>query len=619
MSIKTQNSCSKEKINCPKCLILIQIGLNDLKVSNGFNIQQKTNVFCEFSKLYCQQCNFIFTFINCLFCNQKIYMKIYPKEVICNGLIGHNIKCPYKSCNKIFYFTKCKKCNIVQKQQKFIKEGEIITCINNKCNYQYIEINCPVKFCKDITYLEKPKIFTNYPSGIMTLHKNEFLFQKISCFYCCRPIVYKSIKSHKNEYIEAQKVECPYIDCKRSFNRIICPICSEENYINDGWYEMGSKIKCKKCKSHFGKIICPSCGKMNPFKDHFFKFGRLQCGFQKCSQINNMVNCLFCRKLNVFDTNIQIVGKKIKCGYCINIFNVIFCPFCENTNPFPLADFSFGKTYKCQYLPCMKEFQLLICAKCGEQKYVQEKTEGLKYKCQECNTLYMNWACPFCKENILDENTSLQMGQMIKCPSCSKIFSFIRCSGCNKLIFSKQNENLIGKSVKCPDHNCKSYTLITYCQECNTKIVYINRKSNLNEGEKVHCNNCEKFFIFQNNNSLYNGNLKILEQIQGKTIDFGVGEVDENYLSIQDLFFNTNNKNDSQSIIVHNNKDEYNNSNKNLSVECMVCHNNMKESVFVPCGHRCVCYNCAVIIFAVQKKCPKCHKEASCIIKKVYE
>ena len=51
----------------------------------------------------------------------------------------------------------------------------------------------------------------------------------------------------------------------------------------------------------------------------------------------------------------------------------------------------------------------------------------------------------------------------------------------------------------------------------------------------------------------------------------------------------------------------------------MICHNNIKESIFYPCGHRCTCYNCAVIIFVVNKKCPKCNQEASCIIKKVYE
>ena len=53
--------------------------------------------------------------------------------------------------------------------------------------------------------------------------------------------------------------------------------------------------------------------------------------------------------------------------------------------------------------------------------------------------------------------------------------------------------------------------------------------------------------------------------------------------------------------------------------ECIVCHNRKKESVFFPCGHRCTCYICANLIFASEKKCPKCKKETICIIRKVYE
>ena len=132
----------------------------------------------------------------------------------------------------------------------------------------------------------------------------------------------------------------------------------------------------------------------------------------------------------------------------------------------------------------------------------------------------------------------------------------------------------------------------------------------------------EEFYFFQKNNSLYKGNLKILEQIEGKIINFGVGEVDENYLAIQDLFFNKVD-NSSFQLFSDSEKNSENkfsrNSNKSISGECIVCHNNIKESVFVPCGHKCVCYNCAVIVFAVHKKCPKCKKDATCIIKKVYD
>ena len=624
--IKSEKKTQEEKISCPQCSEPISIKSNKLNISNGYNVHTKYYEIPDFMKLSCQKCFLDFTFIICVYCNKKIFMKMHPKAVQYNGLNGYNINCPYSSCNKTFYFTKCPKCQMVQKQKKSIREGNIIVCLNKECNFQYIQVNCPIKYCTDLMSFEKPKFYSNFPIGIMLLHKNEIMYQKINCYYCCRPIVFASQKNHKNKYCEAQKVVCPYKDCKKIFNRIICPHCNDEIYINDGWYEMGSKINCHGCKKSFGKILCPTCGKMNTCENNFFKLGHMKCGFHNCSKENNMINCLFCRKLNIFDKETQISGQVIKCGYCSNTFNEIFCPFCKQTNPFPLADFSFGKVYKCQYLTCMKEFQFLICPKCHIYSFTKEKQEGQKLKCEGCQTLFMNWGCPFCKSNIMDKDTSLQIGQMIKCPSknCNQIYSFLRCSGCQKLIFSKKNENICGKAVKCPYQNCRVYTLITYCPLCNIKTIYTGKKSSLNEGESICCENCKNKYIFQRNNCLYKGNLEVLEQIEGKTIEFGVGEVDNNYLSIQELFFNVKN-NYYPSIFItesseKNSGDKHSsNSKDNTFGECIVCHNNLKESVFVPCGHRCVCYNCAVILFAVLKKCPKCNKEASCIIKKVYE
>ena len=142
-----------------------------------------------------------------------------------------------------------------------------------------------------------------------------------------------------------------------------------------------------------------------------------------------MVNCLFCKKLNIFDLKEQIIGKNIKCGYCKNNFNEI--------NPFPLADFSFGKSYKCQYITCMKNFLFSICPKCFRYTFSQDKVEGQKMKCDKCQTIFMNFGCPFCKANIIINNSSFKIGQMIKCPNekCNKEYSFICCSKCQKLIF----------------------------------------------------------------------------------------------------------------------------------------------------------------------------------------
>lgn len=45
--------------------------------------------------------------------------------------------------------------------------------------------------------------------------------------------------------------------------------------------------------------------------------------------------------------------------------------------------------------------------------------------------------------------------------------------------------------------------------------------------------------------------------------------------------------------------------------ECIICCENKKESVFVPCGHSCTCLSCGSKI----KKCPVCRKRYKSVIK----
>ena len=621
MHLNRDNSKSFN-INCPQCSESI---FGKRNRNNGNDINNRINSSFEFIEFNCQKCTINFCYILCVYCDKKIYMKIHPEGLDYNGLNGFNINCPYESCGKTFYFTKCIKCQRTQKQKKYIKEGAMITCMYNDCKTEYFQINCPIKYCPDLNSIEKPKIHKNYPFGVMCIHKKEYevMYQKVNCFYCWRPVVFLSSVTHKNKYIECQKVICPYNDCKRAFNRIICPNCYSENYVNDGWYKMGSKIKCSKCNEYFGKILCPSCGKINTCEENYFKSGLIRCGFQNCLKENYMINCIFCRKLNIFN-KLPINGQKIKCGYCQNTFNEVLCPFCHLINPFPLSDFCYGKVYKCKYLNCLKEFQFLMCPKCLLYTFEKCIQEGRKLKCDECNTLFMNWGCPFCKSNIMDKDSTLNLGQMVKCPAknCRKKYSFIRCSKCQRLIFSKENESLLGKCIKCPYQGCGEYTLINICRLCNKKLIYSGKTSisSFNDGDKIKCPGCQKSYKFKrDNNNLYENKLIIFEEINGETINFGVGEIDENYLIKQNLIFrikknlisqNTDIICEKSSVIISQNKQ---------LVDCIVCHNNLKESIFYPCGHRCVCYNCAVLIFEVHKKCPKCNQEAKCVIKKIYE
>ena len=614
-SLETQK---KDKIVCPGC--------SDSCPMENSIIKFNQNNPSEFDRIICKKCSYEFCYINCVFCQNKIYMKMHRECPKYNGMNGFNIFCPYKLCEKYFYFTECIKCKRIQKQKKYIKEGKCIECIYEDCKFVYIQDNCPMIHCTDIISIEKNPMFTNFPQGFLSNHFNEIIYQKINCFYCWRPIVYASSKKHRNRYYECQLVECPYSDCKKSFNRIICPFCYDEIYVKEGWYEMGSEIKCKKCNKFFGKILCPSCNKLNNCQDEYFQLGKMVCGFSNCRRDNYMINCKFCRKLNVFKNEIPINGQSIKCGYCKNIFNEILCPFCKLIIPFPRADFSFGKVYKCIYITCLKKFQFLICPNCFSYSFKSDTQEGKKLKCQNCGIKFMNWGCPFCKSNIMDKNTTLKLGQLVKCPlkSCGIIYSFIRCSKCEKLIFSKANENILGISYKCPYQECGATTMVSHCPFCDTKAIYSDRRKNYKEGDLILCPNpsCNKNYRFCPNKDIYKDNLQILEQIEGNVINFGIAQVDENYIYKDSLFIDKRTLKNSRLFPTQyssENEIEQKSCLNKYFEECMICHNNRKESIFYPCGHRCTCYICAVIFFSVFRKCPKCQRGAKCIIKKVYD
>ena len=621
------SSLEGSTVLCPTCIQPANLNNNKLKIYNEFSLEDDLN---EFSKIFCQKCNFEFSFLFCEFCNKKIFMKIHPNSEgnDYNKLNGYNIFCPYKSCQKVFYLTICLKCKSFQKIKNFIKEGNFITC--KDCNFQYGQIHIPIKYSTDIFYIENKNIILNSPNGIiLQYNNNEFIFQKINCYYCFRSIVFTSNKNKENIYIEGQQIQCPYQNCLKIFNRLICPICHCEIFIRDGFYEMGSLIRCNFCRNniHFGKIFCPHCQKINKLQKKF-KLGYIRCGFGNCLKESNLVNCIFCRKLNIFDLKNNVIGKTIKCGYCKNKFNEILCPFCRQINPFPLADFCFGKIYKCKYLTCMKKFQLLICPKCLEYSVSEELEEGKKMKCNKCQIRFLNFGCPYCKSNIIIYNSSFKIGQMIKCPNkeCCKIYCFICCSGCQKLIFSQEYENLNGKVVICPYQKCNKYTVSRICPFCRANIVNSDVRNGIKEGQYINCEKCNKNYKFQKINEICVSEITYLKEIEGKTIKYGVPEVDENYLAIQDLFwvFNKNQKNSSTltRLSTYNEKPIFNIFNDDINMsykDCIICHNNIKESVFYPCGHRCTCYNCAVIIFNVEKKCPKCKRQIKCIIKKVFE
>ena len=597
------------EILCPFCNKKIE--------KNNKNV---TDEFIQFKDIKCSDCHKNFTFLLCKHCNQKIFCNSIELSML-NGI---NIKCPYSTCGKYFYLTICPKCKQNQKIPKIVEEGGLIKCFENKnCGYEYLFVRCPLKDCNDITYFARPKNYCNSPNGILYNHKRKIIFQKISCNFCVRPIVYYSELNKINRYYDSMKIVCAYKDCKKEFNRIICPICSIINIIEGGFYIMGHKIKCIGCKNFFGKILCPQCLKINPLTKNFFKSGGMICSYTACAKTSKIINCIYCRRMNVFNKNnneFPIPGQQIKCAYkdCGRYFNEVYCPSCNELNPFIDDDpqkktsFLFGKVYECIYQFCKKKYQFFVCPNCFTYSRTLDTQEGKKYICNKCQNSLSNWGCPYCHKTIMDKNSKLNYGSMVRCPSCQKEYSFCRCFECQKLIFAEK-KYILGLSVKCD--SCQKYSVNIVCPKCNTKISFLDRMEDMEDGEKIKCGNCNNFFEYKKNNAdmidderdIYFQNLSALELIEGETIHFGKGCIDEKYLSIENLFIKIKDLNSNNNLIKKN---------KNL---CILCHCDTKESIFYPCGHRCACYRCAVSYFYINKKCPRCNENSEAIVPKVYE
>jgi hypothetical protein len=237
----------------------------------------------------------------------------------------------------------------------------------------------------------------------------------------------------------------------------------------------------------------------------------------------------------------------------------------------------------------------------------------------------------------------------------------ISCPRCNKLNYSNENQLIFGTIIHCREKSCNCYFKCVPCEKCNIFNVLI-KNDNSNNDEYTQCGRCHTNYKFNSeafkNNALkkiYTGNFTILKEIEGDIFAHGVEEIDKNYYEKEKLFlkvdeiynkgkesssetsiiFNKNNKTDYSSIQLSessnylssylNSSNKFNssiriiqNQFKNKIGECIICQNE-SESVFVPCGHRCTCYSCAMLYFQIYKRCPYCKENARTVIKKVYD
>ena len=599
------------------------------------------------SKICCIKCNKFFFFIKCFHCSRKIY---YKQEMSFINLI---IKCPYIKCLKVFSISSCDLCNT-----KIYFNGRYpLKCPNKSCNNVFYKKKCPIKECDNVITLnfknENKNIYKEGDLLVCNLHEPKFIFQEVNCYHCSRSLIWVF---PQRGLIGGQKIKCVYEDCKKNFNLINCPKCNKSNFFPNGEDNIfGIEIKCINCNNGYYNIFCPICLKNFTVSNDYVEGNIIQCpyGLNKIKSIIDIphadkffqiVNCIFCKRPNIFldsDKKPYYHGQKVICQYsdCQKVFCKLPCPFCMRFNIFPKAEFYFGAKITCVFENCKKTFRIFICPNCSNyQVETKDILEGQIIKCMKCETHFFSVFCPHCRKNILGKNTKLSFGQSVLCPykNCQRLFSYLYCCKCKRPLYDKNNAYSDEVLINCPYKDCKTRFINCLCPNCFRNNFTIIKRDNENENidinfkDLMECIHCKNKFMPQKRFNIFNEGI-IMEFIQGKTIYFNEAIKEPNQIirtknllsnnsEIYKLIENDNNKiiqlgqsvNDTTMLEQVVKNDE--------RIQCCFCLENKSESVFIPCGHRCVCFKCGEIIMKSQnKKCPICQEEAFYLLKRVYD
>ncbi len=245
---------------------------------------------------------------------------------------------------------------------------------------------------------------------------------------------------------------------------------------------------------------------------------------------------------------------------------------------------------------------------CHSSSPLNDYEEGTKIKCDSCKTVFLNWCCPFCKNNVIDMNTNYKSGQRVKCPfeSCGKVFSMVLCPGCKHLVFSRENEFLDGKVITCQNTEvCGINFVFIKCTLCHSKYQELYQTQPIDINKRTICKGCKKLFLPSDNliYEIYSNNLSVLLPLKGTPLFEGIPYQDRNIIEVEEKLIQTEQYKNLSQILNNNSSDlvqyfSINNTTTEKEIKkCMICKSIIGESVFAPCGHRCACYPCAMRYF----------------------
>ena len=564
--------------------------------------------------------------IKCPICNRPVTLKVDSEIINCNickrqyiykyclecsqiiffnkiGTDNYNIQCPYISCKSICCTIKCenKGCNkkIFSKNKYF--QGNRIECLI--CHYNFKKVKCPCLDCPknlilDLNFLEGKPLECKHNNG-------NFIFQKVGCWFCGRHCIWNNSKG--KYYIEGQLIICPYKECGRVSNKVICPKCKNSTSLTKGLLEMGKKLVCriKGCENVYNIFFCPYCKKTNYGNGTPVAGKNLICNY--CKESFSFVNCFYCKQINFWKKpNKYLPYQSVICSNesCRKKTALIPCPFCNKTNLFSRGYYILGQKYECSYKECKNEFVILYCGNCNMTHIKKTNLDPkVLYTCDNCKNLMPTIQCQKCfKFCCLGNNTKIETHSLFKCPyeKCGEICYHYICTFCNH-DFNSNTYNSF--NLKCPFQNCNKIFAYFKCRKCLKDNYIENSDNNRMECDELNCLYCNEINEITNlpdkNKIIYTKKAYIT---QGEKYDFDNPEEDPyDRLIINALIPNKIYEIPFSDSVV--NYGEY-------AKKCVLCLTNEAKWILAPCGHKCICERCGENEEKIKEKlkgnCPIC-------------
>ena len=577
-----------KRIKCPYCIK--EVALNsDSEIIN------------------CNNCKKDYSFIKCIECSKIIFFEKIEKD-------SYNIQCPYISCGQINCIIKCenKECRKKITYKKNIFQGDEIKCSN--CQYKFKKVKCPSKKCSKYIIYDNNDFLEGH--SIQCKHgENVLIFQKVGCWHCGRHCIWNNSKG--KFYIQGQMIICPYRECERASNKVICPKCLTPTAITKGNLDMGKKIMCNKCNNIYNIYFCPFCKKTDYGNGNPIAGTNIICKY--CKGAFCFINCFFCKQINFWkNPNNYLPCQTVICVNegCKKKNALILCPSCKQINYFSKGVFILGQKYICSYRECKKEFSILYCGKCNKTHVKQADLDPkIFYTCEICKNLMPTIQCPKCfKFCVLENDSKILNHSNFKCPykDCGQIFYYYLCPFCNH---DFNTDTDISVNLKCPFQNCNKIYTYFKCKKCQKENYIEKIDNNQMEFEEFNCLYCNE------NNEIINNhthdlliNLKKTNIKQGEKYVFDNPEEDDYDRSVINSLIHIK----EYEIPFIENENSISEKDKHTSM-CVVCLSKEIEWILVPCGHKCVCQDCGRIIKERDKKCPICKQEIIGALDKVID